>query len=394
MTRVRAGVRSVGELPSGIALGVAALLVVCSAGVATALGGSGATTTVVAHFTRAVAVYDQATVRVLGVPVGRVTKVKAEGTTVAVTMQITKRGLKIPANAQAFIIPPALVSDRYIQLVPAYTSGPALSDGADIPVERTHAPVEKDQIVASLDRLDNALGPEGANRDGALSQLVHVGAQNFADGRAEQIRQTVSDLANLVSSLDVSKDSLAGAVTQLDRFTQLLLRDDSSIRTLYTDLATVSSQLAGDRKALAAALKNLSLATGEIASLVKHSRGDLKADLAGLVDLTNVLVQNKDAVIEVLDVVPLALQNLAGSFNPASNNLETRSNEGELFGSQQSVTSCNVLTLLGLPCQSAPASAGSAVTPSPRGTTSAGPGVTSGNTTAAPVTRFVGRRAL
>ncbi len=50
----------------------------------------------------------------------------------------------------------SVVSDRYVQLTPAYTSGPQLADDAVIPVSRTAVPVEVDQIYASLDQLSPA----------------------------------------------------------------------------------------------------------------------------------------------------------------------------------------------------------------------------------------------
>jgi phospholipid/cholesterol/gamma-HCH transport system substrate-binding protein len=387
---IRRIAHSVGQIPSGMALGVAALLVVGAAGGASALGAGGHTTTITAHFDRTVGLYKESSVRILGVPVGTVTKIKAEGSTVAVTMKITKSGVHIPADAQAFIIPPALVSDRYVQIAPAYTSGPEMGDHGDIPLSRSHAPVEKDQIVASIDRLDLALGPQGANKDGALSRLIHVGAQNLTPDRATQIRQTVSDLADLVSTLDDNKDSLAGAVTQLDRFASLLLRDDSQIRQLYTDLAQVSAQLDGDRSALASALKNLSIATGEIASLVKSSRGDLRSDVSGILDLTNILVQDKDAVIESLDDVPLALTNLSTAFDPATNTLDTRANFGESVTSQGDETVCGALEDIGLPCSLISGVTGSTSAATPSGTT-APAGTSSPSTVTSTAAGLLGR---
>jgi len=80
-----------------------------------------------AHFTRAVGIYEGSDVRVLGVRIGRVIKVTPEGRTVRVEMRYD-RDLRIPADAQALVIPPSVVSDRYIQLTPAYEGGAALPD--------------------------------------------------------------------------------------------------------------------------------------------------------------------------------------------------------------------------------------------------------------------------
>jgi len=127
----------------------------------------------VAHFTRLVGVHEGSDVRVLGVRVGRVTKVRPQGRTVRVEMRYD-RDLRVPAGATAIVVPPSVVSDRYVQLTPAYSGGAALADGADLPVERTSVPLEIDDIYRALDDFNKALGPTGANKDGALNDLLTV----------------------------------------------------------------------------------------------------------------------------------------------------------------------------------------------------------------------------
>src|SRR6185369_5287200 len=84
----------------------------------------------VAHFTRAVGVHEGSDVRVLGVKVGSVVSATPEGRTVRVELRYDAKQ-RIPAGAQAIIVPPSIVSDRYVQLTPAYSGGPTLPDGAD-----------------------------------------------------------------------------------------------------------------------------------------------------------------------------------------------------------------------------------------------------------------------
>ena len=74
-------------------------------------------------------------------------------------------GVPVPADAKAVVVAASVVSDRYIQLTPAYTGGPQLADDAVIPVSRTAVPVEVDQIYTSLNRLAQALGPNGAEQE-------------------------------------------------------------------------------------------------------------------------------------------------------------------------------------------------------------------------------------
>ena len=95
---------------------------------------------VTAYFAESIGVYPGSTVRVLGVPVGTVDSVQPEGSRIKVTMTLS-HGIAVPARVSAVVIAPSVVADRYIQLTPAYTTGPQVADGAVIPLARTAVPV-------------------------------------------------------------------------------------------------------------------------------------------------------------------------------------------------------------------------------------------------------------
>src|SRR5215210_7053150 len=123
--------------------------------------------TLTAHFPRTVSIYEGSDVRVLGVPVGTVDTVTPSGTDVEVTMSYDA-SVKIPRDAAAVIVSPSIVGDRVVQLTPVWTEGPVLADGATLEADRTAGPLELDQVYQSLDDLTVALGPNGANAEGAL----------------------------------------------------------------------------------------------------------------------------------------------------------------------------------------------------------------------------------
>src|SRR5690349_14120732 len=107
----------------------------------------------------------------VGVPVGRISAVTAEGDHVEVTMEID-RNTPAAAGTGAVIVPPGLLASRYIQLTKPWLSGPQLADGAHLDETRTASPMELDDVTAQLNRFLVALGPKGANRQGALSGLI------------------------------------------------------------------------------------------------------------------------------------------------------------------------------------------------------------------------------
>ncbi len=313
-------------LPKVLAATVVVLLIVSAVVFIRQWGNSPVRVT--AHFGAAVGVYEGSDVRVLGVPVGKITKVQPEGRTVRVEMEFDAK-YDVPANAGAVVVPPSVVSDRYVQLTPAFTGGPRMRDGADIPVTRTATPVELDEIFRNVNDLNIALGPTGANDNGALSRLLKVGAENL-DGEGEQINTTVRDFSTAVQTLSNNRQDLFGTISNLQQFTTALAKNDNQVRRFNKDLAAVAEQLVGEKDELAAALRNLSIALAQVAKFVRDNKNDLTKNVAGLADVTGVLVQQRAALAQFLDLAPLALDNLNLAYNPSSGTLDTRDNVGAL----------------------------------------------------------------
>ncbi|MET9905579.1 MCE family protein [Streptomyces sp. NPDC006476] len=279
---------------------------------------------VTAYFPRTVGIYPGSDVRVLGVPIGRVDRITPEGDRVRVELEYDA-DRKVPAGARAAIINSSVVSDRYVQLLPVYRKGPVLRDGAVIPESRTAVPVELDRIFDSLHTTAEALGPKGANKDGSLSRLLGVSADNL-NGQGENLNQTVRDLSQAVTTLSDGRGNLFGTVRNLQVFTAALASDDKSVRSFNTSLSDVAGQLAGERKDLAAAIANLATALGDVSAFVKNNKKTLTSDVKGLSKVTKVLVTERAALNELLEVAPTGLSNLNNTYNPSSGTLDTRNN--------------------------------------------------------------------
>ena len=280
-----------------------------------------------ASFPRTVSLYEGSDVRILGVPVGRVESVTPSGTDVTVRMWYDAQH-KVPADAQAVIVTPAIVGDRFVQLTPVYTEGPVMADGATLSTEDTSTPLELDQIYQSIDDLAVALGPEGANEDGALTRLLDTTARNFA-GQGEQFNRSLEDLGKLTRTLDNNKEELFGTARQMERFVAALARNDQTVRDFNASLAQAAEVLEGERDDLAASLRNLGVAMRQVSGFVRQNREVLGENIDGLNRVSRVLVKQRDALDEVLDAAPLALNNLFLTYNPATGTLDTRSNQGE-----------------------------------------------------------------
>ena len=299
-----------------------------------------------AEFHRAIGVYVHSDVRVLGVRIGEVTKITPEGDRVRLDMTYDA-SYKIPEDAKAVLLAPSIVSDRYVQLTPVYSSGPTLPDKAELSLSsgRTAEPVELDTIYKNIDTLNQALGPEGANSEGALSDLLHVGAQNL-DGNGQALHDTLTGLSQAVQTLSDSRSDLFTTIANLQAFTTTIARNDSLVQQFDTDLATVADQLNGERTDLAQAIKQLAVALGEVAAFVKENKDNLTANISNLASVTSVLVKEKAALREFLDTAPTALSNLQLAYNSTSGTLDTRDNSNGQGGPAGAL--CNLLAVAGM----------------------------------------------
>lgn len=320
-----------------VAAVVAVLAILASVTAAYVLSRSSRSVT--AYFTSAEGVFPDNAVRVLGVTVGRIVSVEPDGTRVKVELEITDDDLVLPADVRAVVVSPSVVTGRYVQFTPTYSSGPQLQDGAVIPVERTAVPLGVDDLARTASRLATALGPQGVNADGALSDLVDVGARTL-DGNGEEFNQAVRDLGELSGTLSESREELFGTVTELQRFVSTIAAHDDEVRELDARLADVAGFLADDREELGDAFRELSIALGEVAEFVRDNREELGTDVDRLVTVTDAVVRQRKALAEILDVAPAGLNNLFNAYNASAGTLDTRINMA-------------LPELLGLVCQAA-----------------------------------------
>jgi len=265
---------------------------------------------------------------VLGVEIGHVDGVQPQGNVVRVDMSVDPK-VKVPASAQAVMVAPSLVSDRYVQLTPAYDGGPRLASGAVIPRERTATPVELDELYQSANRLSLALGPNGANKNGELSDLINTGAANL-QGNGQNINDTIKNLGDAAAALTDSKGDLFATVDNLNRFTGALAQSDAQIHEFSGRLADVSGFLAQDSDQMGRSLSSMADALTEVNGFVRNNKDLLQSNVDKLTGVSKALVDQRAAVAEILDIVPVAATNFVNSYDAPSASVAVRGDFNEL----------------------------------------------------------------
>lgn len=281
-------------------------------------------TTITATFPTAVGISPGTDVRILGVTVGSVDEVTPMGETVEVTLHVD-RGIEIPADAKAVQVTPSVVPDRNIQIVPAYSGGPTMESGAHIPLERTATPVEVDRLYKSLEDLTEALGPEGANANGSVDRFITASADTLG-GNGAALGRSLDELSVAATTLADSSQDISETVVNLQSFVTMLARNDAQVREFNSQMATFNNTVAGQREDLQAGLRELSFALAEVARLVRDNQDVIRRNADRLTTISQITVDQRDDLEEILKVAPLALSNLINAYDPESGTLSMRAN--------------------------------------------------------------------
>ncbi|WP_245400524.1 MCE family protein [Nocardia albiluteola] len=277
-------------------------------------------THITAYFPSTNGIYSGDNVEILGVKVGRIDSIEPGKDNVKVTMTVD-RGVDIPADARGVIISPSLVSARFVQLAPAYTGGPKMHDNAVIPIERTAVPVEWDDIKAELTKLSKALGPEGNDKQGSLGRFLNTADANLANGNAQSLRDTLHELSTTLGTLSDSRSDLFGTIRNLQQLVDVLSKSNDQIVQFGGRLASVSSVLSGVSTDLGTGLDNLASAIADVKQFLDERGPALTESVQRLGDVTQILVDKKSNLENLLHDAPNGLANFYQIYKPAQGSL-------------------------------------------------------------------------
>ncbi|OBF30127.1 MCE family protein [Mycobacterium sp. ACS4331] len=301
---------------SRVGLAVVLVLTLLAAGaVLLRSGGAMNRTNVVAYFDNSNGIFVGDDVRILGVNVGKIDKIEPEFDQVKISFWVDGTQ-KVPADAKAAILSPALVTGRAIQLTPVYSGGPALENDAVIPRDRTAVPVEWAEFRAQLERLTDNLQPTEPGGVSTLGALVNTTADNLR-GQGANIRETVVKLSQAFSALGDHSTDIFSTVKNLSILVDALHDSTDLMRQLNQNLANVTGLLADDPGEVAAAVSDLNSAVGEVQIFVAENRETLGTTSDKLASVSQILNDSLDDIKQVLHLAPNTLQNYINIYQPA-----------------------------------------------------------------------------
>lgn len=302
---------------------VLSIVLVAAAGLVAAAfawlpGSSSQPLTVTAQFEDAVGLYQGNIVSVLGMRVGTVKSIAAKGSYVEVQLDIDK-GVDIPADAQAVTLNTSLLTDRHVELTPAYHAGPKMKNGDIIGLGRTRTPVEFDRSLSSIDKLVVAMRGDGKGQ-GPLADFIAV-SNAATSGNGATIKATLEQLSQALRlSTDNgahTKEEIQSIVNNLSELTKAAANNDTLIREFGSNLRQVSDIIASERLGSGATGAKLNQILAISANLLENNRDKLKGTVNDAQTVTKAMVDYRRELAETFDLSPLLADNV---YNVADTN--------------------------------------------------------------------------
>jgi phospholipid/cholesterol/gamma-HCH transport system substrate-binding protein len=272
---------------------------------------------VTAYFTKAIGLFENSDVDILGVPVGVVTHVEPVGTRVKVIMEINEE-YRIEKSDETFaqIVPISVISDRYIQLGPTYDDGDDyLRDGDVLDEDITQIPAELDDVFKQLKKLLDAIEPGKEGEPGALGDLIVQLNRTLRD-RERDLQGTLITGAELTGTLSEAEEDLDGLLVNLDGLFGKLSSRANSMSELNTNFARVMTALAQSRDDLEGTLTNLANLTTEVGDIATKHGDRLGEDLALASKITSAVLDNRASVEESLSWLPVVGRGVTAAYHP------------------------------------------------------------------------------
>jgi virulence factor Mce-like protein len=337
--------------PVAVGLAIIAFATIAVA-IAAAPGKEDRPLTVTAQFEDAVGLYEGNGVSVLGMPVGKVTSVVPKDSYVEVKLAIN-RGVDVPADAKAVTVSMSILTDRHVELTPAYRSGPKLKNGDMLGLTRTRTPVEFDRTLAMVDKLSRALGGDGKGQ-GPVADLVSIGAQ-IASGNGPAIKAALDQLSQALRLSDdngaATKKNVQAIATNLADLTQAAADNDTAIREFGSNIRQLSDIVADENLGTGNTGKELNQILDEATSLLETNRDGLKHTVADFHTLTTAVADYRRELAETIDILPMLATNMYNVIDTNAGAIRAHALADKLLANGQMIKEiCNLAGIKDLGC--------------------------------------------
>lgn len=188
-----------------------------------------------------------------------------------------KPDIVVPANAVANVGQTSLLGSMHLSLDPPVGQAAIgrLAAGSTIELNRSSTYPSTEQTLASLSSVVNG---------GALGQIGDIihNVNSALDGRQPQIRDLLTRLNTIVSTLDSQRDNIIAAMEALDRLADTFAAQTDVLARALDTVPPALDVLLRERPKLITALDKLSVLSDTATRLVNDTQDDLVTNLRNI----------------------------------------------------------------------------------------------------------------
>lgn len=202
-----------------------------------------------------------ADIRIAGISIGKVAKVRARGLKTEATLSINEPYAPVPSDTHAILRQKTLLGETFVSLSPGTKSKPYIQDGDTIPVDQIAATQPLDRVLGALDK---------PTRKHLVDLLANTGT--LFEGRGTDFNASLGNLAILAPQLAATVKILDGQRTQLS---SLVRNTGRVLQTFGDEQAAVGELVRSGNSALSATAEqgtNLTATIRETPALLRELR--------------------------------------------------------------------------------------------------------------------------
>ena len=245
-------------------------------------------------------IFPQANVTYRGVSVGRVGAVRLTSTGVEADLNISNSAPPIPADLQASVADLSAVGEQYVNLRPATSSGPYLTQGSVIPLRDTQLPLPVTSLLTSINQLATSV-PLGSLRT-VLNEL----ATGFA-GTSPSLQALIDGQARFVGAAGAALPQTIRLIQDSQTVLATQNAEAAAFRAFASNSRLFAAQLAASDSDLRRLFANGAPAAVQVSGLITDNTPTLGALIANLLTTSQITLTRGAALQETFSGLPAAI---------------------------------------------------------------------------------------
>ena len=263
------------------------------------------------------------------------------------------KDVKLPADVHAVTISNSILTDRQVELTPPYKGGPVLADHATIGLARTKTPIEFARTLDLVNNLSKSLHGDG-HGNGPLADVVNSGAA-IADGNGELMKSSLGDLSDALRlSADrgtITREQLTTVIKNVSSMFDAAAKNDATLREFGGNIRALSDIVADEDLGSGTTGRKINQVVEQLSKVLDDNRDNIKQVVLNGNKSVGTLVDKQRDTMELLDVLPMTLDNIYNSIDQKNGALRVHVlTDKVLFDTQTLKEVCNMMGLRQLGC--------------------------------------------